>query len=273
MPATNTGAMAPQTSPYSAVYGGAAPAGTPTASYPTTNTPGTSAPINESITTGPSMVNNAYANPPADNRYASAPSASYGSGVPDASPAAAAAPAGDRYASNPAPASGGEATRYDGRYDSAPTATYPSTDRNSAAPEAAAAAPPADAAAGDRYARDNYQPGNYQPGNTGYEPGNTGYNPPGVAPYRGAEGAVSATTPSPRRDPFYRPGGTKDYHSASGGNYVPSGAAPANRIATPASGVRPAAYDAAPAGAMPNTVQPPPSYTGDRYGTAPSSRY
>ena len=53
----------------------------------------------------------------------------------------------------------------------------------------------------------------YQPGNTGYQPGNTGYTPPGVAPYQMPSQPNVVSTP--RRDPYYRPGGTSDYLPSS----------------------------------------------------------
>ena len=60
------------------------------------------------------------------------------------------------------------------------------------------------AASGDRYTA----------GDTGYVPGQTGYSPPGVPPYQmPAQPNVVST---PRRDPYYRPGGTSDYAPAAG---------------------------------------------------------
>ncbi len=86
----------------------------------------------------------------------------------------------------------------------------------------------------------------YQPSSS-YNPGQTGYSPPGVAPYQTP--AQPNTVPSPRRDPYYRPGGTSDY---STGAVVPAAATTAaERYATPAAngGANPNDRYAPPAGA------------------------
>jgi hypothetical protein len=183
---------------------------------------------------------------PADDRYAgrdAAPTARYGDQTGDR---ASNAPADDRYGA---------------------TANPPVDDRYSAA-----ANPPADAQngppVGDRYADSRFGDDRYgAPAGAGSSPGvaATGGAPAATAPpTTPAVDSFGGTAPSPRRDPFYRPGNTSDYRPVAG-----SGAS-SSQLASPAgSSIQPAGFAAPPASSQPAT---PPTMS-DRYGTAPAGRY
>jgi hypothetical protein len=189
-------------------------------------------PAADPYATGAQPAANNYAQPPAGN-YAQ-PADGY---APQAQPPASA------YAT-PDAASGGAYPPSDGQYANDRYST------DTAQPEQAAA---------DRYAASNSEPvaqpaaeqsqaapggERYQSGSTGYNPGQTGYSPPGVAPYQ-MPGQPN-TTSSPRRDPYYRPGGTSDYSTgavtpaaatSAGERYAPppiGSANPTERYAPPA---------------------------------------
>ena len=90
-----------------------------------------------------------------------------------------------------------------------------------------------------------------------YMPADNGYSPPGTAPYQGAnpvyqQPSQPATGMTPRKDPFYRPGGTRDYYPAGNG----AGAATSSMPAT--GNVAQASYASTgnPGAAMPGAAIP-----------------
>jgi hypothetical protein len=248
-PPANT--IAPQNGPYSDGVNQSPPAQT----YPTTpyggayQTPGAPGAYQGSATSAPadpaqgypSGGANGYANagapagPPADgyrgesqgtpaqtvsNPYTSSSTAGAGTANTAGTQMADTRGAGDRYAPGTTAPEQGAADHY-------------------GTANTAAGAPGAADPAGDRY----------QPGSTTYNPGQTGYSPPGVPAYQvPAQPNVVST---PRRDPYYRPGGTGDF---SAGN---SQAPPAtDRYAAPVTGAgTPDAY--APPGGSYQSPAPP----------------
>jgi hypothetical protein len=162
--------------------------------------------------------------PPADGYAAPAQSPSIAYATPDAAgganPPSGGQYANERYNTDTAQPEQTAADRY--AASSSEPATPPAAEQSQAAP----GAPP------------------YQPGSTSYNPGQTGYSPPGVTPYQmpGQPNTVSA----PRRDPYYRPGGTSDYSTgavtpaaatSAAERYTPppiGGASPQDRYAPPA---------------------------------------
>lgn len=186
---------------------------------------------------------------PTDAGYpppAAAPAATAGYGAP-AGDAPAAGHAGTPYA-DPAAAGGQVADqRYGGpSYPAQPEQA--AADRYGAAPDHTAGGPPANGVAGGEV---GVGAEHYQPGNTGYTPGQTGYSPPGVPPYQTPATNAAAT---PRRDPYYRPGGTSDYLPTGGG--VPSASSTNYGVPMPPAGAE--AYP--PAASYTPPANPPANY-------------
>lgn len=252
MPPSTTGGIAPQTSPYNPAYGNAADTTSAAASpYPGTGYP----------TAGTSE----YAANAGSGYGAGAPAASYGSSLPESSAAA-----DDRYAQRDTAPTAQYGDQTVDRYSNAPaddrygaTTNPPVDDRYSAA-----ANPPADERTGppigDRYADSRFGDDRYgAPAGAGSAAGVTAA---GGAPAAttAATGSFGGTAPSPRRDPFYRPGNTSDYRPASG-----SGANSSHLASPTGSSIQPAGFAAPPANSQPAAT---PTMS-DRYGTAPASRY
>jgi hypothetical protein len=141
--------------------------------------------------------------PPADNNRAAGPPSgnAYGNGAADSNtgssfPTADSRNANDRYSTDSAQPEQATADRYAVTTNETATQQTPGGSQNAQPTE-------------------RYQPGQsaYNPGQSSYNPGQTGYSPPGVPPYQ------MPTQPNvipPRRDPYYRPGGTSDYGSPGG---------------------------------------------------------
>jgi hypothetical protein len=164
------------------------------------------------------------------------------------------------YANSAPPAGAAQApNNATGPYGSSPAdpnGSYQTADNRAATDRyASSAAGPAqaDQAAADRYATANAAPAAAPPtdgsyGSSPYVPGQTGYSPPGVPPYQVP--GQPAVTAAPRRDPYYRPGGTSDYVSTGS----PTSAVTADRYAPPTGAAPPDQY--APPGGYQSANQP-----------------
>ena len=189
--------------------------------------------------------NTAYASPPAgmSAEAAAQPYSNAGANPPGASPYGA---PGSTAAADPY----GDASRSANPYRNASSETATSVPAESAAGGDRYNSTPAqpEQAAADRYGTASTPEAATATGNNAYsppaedryQPGNTGYAPPGVPPY--SNGTTPNTVDTPRRDPYYRPGGTSDY-SPAGGSPPASGApaaedayAPPGGYQTPATG-------------------------------------